>query len=200
MKNYRTKELYDYWDSVRGTRAAPRRLEIEPGSIGSLLPYVFVLERLDPVSYRFRLAGTHVCAYFGMELRGRQFTGLWPAKERDAVESLLFSVTEDAAGAVAGLEGREQGGRMARFELLLLPLSTRLDRYDRVIGSINPVEAPYWLGNWPITAISMRSVRLLWPNGQPDFLTQPEDMAAIGQSAVGAPHPFRVIEGGRSSQ
>ena len=200
MKNYRTKELYDYWDSVRGTRPAPRRLEIEPGSISSLLPYVFVLERLDPASYRFRLAGTHVCAYFGTELRGRQFTGLWPAKERDAVESLLYSVTEDAAGAVAGLEGREQGGRLARFELLLLPLSTRLNRYDRVIGSMNPIEAPYWLGNWPITAITMRSVRLLWPNGQPDFLTQPDEVAAAGRAGGGTPPGLRVIEGGLSGR
>ena len=203
MKHTRTKALYDYWDKVRAGRPAPHRLEIEPSAIGSLLPNIFVLERLEPTSFRFRLAGTHVCAYFAAELRNRQFTSLWPQDEREAMESLLFSVTEDGAGAVAGLEGSEKEGRVASFELLLLPLTTRSGAFDRIIGSINPLNAPYWLGNWPISGLTMRSVRLLWPNGQPDFLLTAEQQGhgpstgSVHRTSDGP--KLTVIDGGRSS-
>jgi len=196
MKHERTKALYQYWDGVRGKRRAPRRLEIEPGAIAPLLPNVFILERVDPATYRIRLAGTHLCGYCGHELRGRLFTSLWPEEEREAVRSLLHSVTEDAAGAVAGLEGREPQGRSASFELLLLPLATTQGVCERVIGAISALDQPYWLGNWPIVAWNLKSTRILWPDGTPPTYGEP--------APVAYPPQFRgwlkVIEGGLSER
>lgn len=203
MKHEKTRSLYSYWDKVRGTRTAPRRLEIEPDAIAPLLPNLFILERIDAKSYRFRLAGTHVCGYCGKELRDRLFTSLWAAEEREAVESLLFTVTEDAAGVVAGLEGSERGGRSAMFELLLLPLSTGQGVCNRVLGSMSALESPYWLGGWPITGYRLKTMRILWPDGHPPVLVDNQEM----DHAVNAPlagrralqRRFSVIDGGRSN-
>jgi hypothetical protein len=199
MKHERSQALFDYWDSVRRGRPAPRRLEIEPGAIAPHLPNVFILERLDPISYRIRLAGTQLCSYCGQELRGLLFTSLWPEDERPAIESLLASVTEDASGAVAGIEGREPQGRIARFELLMLPLATIDGRFDRVIGTISAIDTPYWLGGWPVVAWTLKSSRILWPNGQP-----PEMVDVMAPDTV-TPFPGRrrrltVIEGGLSER
>jgi hypothetical protein len=198
MKHERTRTLYEYWDEVRAGRRAPRRLEIEPGAISALLPYVFILERLAPISYRFRLAGTHVCAYTGGELRDRSFTALWPREEREAMESLLFSVCEDAAGACVGFNGHARGERSAAFEMVLLPLMTRTGVYDRVLGAISALESPYWIGNWPISRFETKSVRLLWPEGEPRSLAEERSPAGHMRVATSdGQHRLTVIDGGR---
>ena len=197
MKHDRTKSLYQYWDQVRAGRRAPRRLEIEPSAIASHLPNVFILERVDATAYRFRLAGTHLCGYCQRELRGRLFTSLWPSEEHDAVQTLMSSVTEQGAGAVAGLEGKEPQGRGAQFELLLLPLATSQGALDRIIGSISATDSPYWLGHWPIVSWSIKSTRIVWPDGEPENVIEhlpvsvPNSLASIRERLT-------VIEGGLS--
>ncbi len=56
MKHKTTQALFDYWNAMRAGRPAPRRSEIEPGDMRAILPYVFILERKDRDTYRFRLA------------------------------------------------------------------------------------------------------------------------------------------------
>ena len=194
MKHEKTKALYEYWNSVRGNRQAPRRLEIEPGAIASLLPNVFILQRMEQAIYRFRLAGTHTCAYFATELRDKAFTSLWPHGEREAVDSLLRSIGEEGAGVVAGLEGRERSGRVAPFELLLLPLATKPDRYDRVLGSMCAIDSPYWLGNWPLISVRLTTVRILWPGRRPSVI---EHFTPSTDAEIGG-HQLTVIDGGLS--
>jgi len=198
MKHERTRALYEYWNQVRAGRPAPRRLEIEPGAISPLLPYVFILERRGPTNYRFRLAGTHVCAYSGGELRDHSFTAMWPKEEREAMESLLSSVCEDAAGALLGFAGHAKGGRSAAFEMLLLPLTTRTGIYDRVLGSMNALESPYWIGNWPLSRLETKSLRLLWPDGQPRFLLEDAgETAHVRVATSDGERRLTVIDGGR---
>jgi hypothetical protein len=68
MKQRTVQTLYGYWNALRAGRIAPRRLEIEPSRIGSILSETFMLERTDPATCRYRLAGTRLCEIFGFEL------------------------------------------------------------------------------------------------------------------------------------
>ena len=77
LKHKTSEALFSYWNKVRGNRTTPRRFEIEPGKIAAILPSTFILERIDAETYRFRLAGTHVCDMFGVELRGTNFLDGW---------------------------------------------------------------------------------------------------------------------------
>ncbi len=47
MKQRTIQTLYAYWNELRAGRVAPRRLEIEPARIGSILPETFMLERTE---------------------------------------------------------------------------------------------------------------------------------------------------------
>ena len=47
MKQRTIQTLYAYWNELRAGRIAPRRLEIEPSRISSILPETFMLERTD---------------------------------------------------------------------------------------------------------------------------------------------------------
>ncbi|MHA1523814.1 MAG: PAS domain-containing protein [Alphaproteobacteria bacterium] len=200
MKNKTSQALYKYWNEVRGQRIAPKRLELDPVSIAPILRNVFILERRTPTDYHFRLAGTSLCAYLGGELRGRSFATLWRRHDHEALESLLYSVTEDACGGTAQFTGYARGERAVPMELLLLPLMRENGTLDRVVGTMVPLAKPYWLGMWPLLRLEMGESKLLFPNGE----TKPAQAATAGQRpGFGGPENsaaksrFRVINGGR---
>ena len=73
MKHAASRELYTYWQALRGRRPAPQRAEIEPGAIRHVLSEAFIVALDRGAGYPFRLAGTRVCALFGRELKGESF-------------------------------------------------------------------------------------------------------------------------------
>jgi hypothetical protein len=111
MRQASTRDLFAYWNALRGSRKAPDRAEIDPGAIRSSLPDVFLL-RLDAQHrYPFRIAGTSVCALFGHELRDTAFQALWSPTGGIAMAMLLQCVIDDSAGAVTGITGRNEISR-----------------------------------------------------------------------------------------
>ena len=94
MQKASTKTLYDYWNSLRGSRSAPDRRDIDPTRIRSALAHTFILELNEHDEYDFRLAGSHLCAAYARELKGRSFTRLWHQRDRDAMDTLIRAVTE----------------------------------------------------------------------------------------------------------
>src|SRR5687767_8784595 len=122
MQQRTSRELYAYWDHIRNGRLAPRRFEIEPAKIASLLSETFIAEGAGLLGVRFRLAGTKICEQFGRELRGTDFLTLWNARDRDALASLLRNVLVDAAVGHGEFRAFTDANRGARFEFVLLPL------------------------------------------------------------------------------
>jgi hypothetical protein len=170
MKHSSTRELYDYWQRLRRGRPAPERTEIEPSDIRRILGDTFILEVASRNEYRFRLAGTRVCALYGRELKGKDFLAFWTGKDRDAVATLLAAVSQDAAAAVVGMTGRSAHERDLACEILLLPIRQKGGGYTRILGSLAPMDDPYWIGIHPILSQSITSLRLIWPDERPSFL------------------------------
>jgi hypothetical protein len=169
MKHAQSKALFAYWNGVRSGRRAPERAEIDPAAIRDLLPDTFILEVEDKISFAYRLAGTRVCAAFGHELRGEDFLMPWSRPDRDALSTLLWSVLDEGAAAVAGWKGISARGHSLSFEMLLLPLLLNGDGSLRVLGSSAAFEAPFWFGAQPIVRAELVSLRILWPDGVPAF-------------------------------
>ena len=170
MKHRASRELYDYWQSVRGSRPAPDRSEIEPADIRRILGDTFILEVVSPREYRFRLAGTRVCAAFGRELKGREFLSFWTGKDRETMATLFAAISQDAAAAVIGTVGRAAHGRDLPFEILCLPVRQKGEGYNRILGTLAPMNDPYWIGLHPILDQTITSLRLIWPDERPGFL------------------------------
>lgn len=175
MKHPSTRELYDYWQRLRGRRPAPERTEIEPSDIRRILGDTFILEVASRNEYRFRLAGTRVCALYGRELKGRDFLAFWSGKDREAIATLLAAVSQDAAAAVLGMTGRSAHDRDLACEILLLPVRQKNGGYDRILGSLAPMTDPYWIGIHPILSQAITSLRLIWPDERPAFLRRGDD-------------------------
>lgn len=187
MKHPSTRELYEYWQRLRRGRPAPERTEIEPSDIRRILGDTFILEVVSRTEYRFRLAGTRVCALYGRELKGRDFLSFWSGKDREAVATLLAAVSQDAAAAVLGMNGRAAHERDLACEVLLLPIRQKGGGYDRILGSLAPMSDPYWIGIHPIMSQSVTSLRLIWPDERPSFLRRGDELDVEAIPVVDTP-------------
>ena len=108
MKDQKTIDLFLYWNRLRNGRPAPRRHEIEPADIRSLLGDTFILEEDTRGQAIFRLAGTRLCALFGQELKGFVFASLWNDRDRRIVTRLAGNAFRDNCVVVLSLEGLHQ--------------------------------------------------------------------------------------------
>jgi hypothetical protein len=180
MKQATSRELYDYWERVRRGRPAPRRSDIEPSDIRRILADTFILEVAGREAYTIRLAGTRICSLYCREMKGDNFLDLWSPEDRNAISTIGTAIGEDAAGAVITFAASTAGGQSLAAELLMLPLSHSGERYDRVLGSISPLERPYWVGSEPLVRQSVVSLRLVWPNERPHFMRRAADKPETG--------------------
>jgi len=191
MQQPTSRQLYAYWDRVRNGRVAPRRFEIEPAKIAALLPETFIVEGVDLLGHRFRLAGTRICEQFGRELRGADLLSLWEEADRDAVASLLRTVFADAAVGYGRFKAYTRTDRQASFEFVLLPLIHTGETINRILGAITAIEPPFWLGAEPLLRQEIVELNVHWPDGVPAL------MARGGAEIISlARRRFRVFEGG----
>lgn len=190
MKHAATRELYAYWQELRGGRPAPDRGEIEPGAIRGVLSETFILALDRMAGYPFRLAGTRVCALFGRELKGDSFLSLWDEPSRPTMLDLVGILTDEWVGTVAGVTGNDPEGRRVELELLLLPLSATRPALQRAIGVLAPLQIPQWIGSSTVGPLALGTRRHVGPAVEKRLL--PRFLAPRSR------RDFVVYDGGRS--
>jgi hypothetical protein len=190
MKHAASRELYAYWQELRGRRPAPERAEIEPGAIRQILSEAFILALDGRAGYPFRLAGTRVCALFGRELKGDSFVGLWAEEHRRTMVDLLGVLKDEWVGTVAGVTAYNSNGETLELELLLLPLSATRPSLARTIGVLAPLQTPRWIGASPIGPLILGGRRHIGPAVEKRLL--PRFLAPRSRRS------FVVYDGGRS--
>jgi len=200
--------LFLYWNRLRAGRRAPLRHEIEPADIKTLLADTFILERDGRGEAVFRLAGTRLCAIFGRELKGFAFASLWTERDRRVVSRLIDRAFIDKTVIVISFKGISRSGRHNPLELTVLPLDGGTT-HPRILGSLVPVERPFWLGADPIVASQVETLRIVDPDREPVFLANrpatPVPSLAPDQRDLASGKPRRrvrhlvVIDGGRDA-
>jgi len=169
MKHETSKSLYAYWDELRGNRSSALRTDIDPAHIKDHLPLLYTMKQTTAENYEFLLAGTGLFELFGRELTGQDMTRLFSGKEKESIQSLLFSVCEEQTASVVGFEGTTQDGREVNMEMLMLPISHRDDKV-RIFGSLSIFDKPHWVGMVPVTSLAITSLRVIWPNNDAHFV------------------------------
>jgi hypothetical protein len=208
MKHGASRELFEYWNRVRGRERAPHRGAIEPSDIRRILADTFILEVVDRSTYLVRLAGTRVCSIYCRELKGTNFFDLWRADDRSAMSTLAAAVSEDGAAAVVTVAAKTEREQDVMAELILLPLRHSGAAFDRVLGSLAVIDRPYWLGSEPVTGQTITSLRLIWPDEMPPFMRRRTDAPAapplriVPSAGAFQPPPRRrghlvVLDGGK---
>lgn len=203
MKEEISQQLFQYWNKMRGERLAPKRFEIEPSQIAKLLPDTFILERIDPETSRFRLAGTRICEAFAAEFRGVNFLDMFSLEDKMTLQRELSVIARQGAVGVFEIEGGTDSGLRTQFEIVVTPLMHTREIIDRFLGTIAPIERPAWLGTETISVRRLISHELIWPDGRNHTLTD-----ALNRQSPFMPHvrnarlvridrrQFRVYDGG----
>lgn len=159
-----TKTLYTYWNTIRGSRSAPDRRDIDPTRIRDALANTFILELDGQDKFSFRLAGSHLCTSYCRELKGRSFSALWHDRDSDAMDTLIRAVTEDHAVALVTFQGTTALQTKVTFETILMPLRHNGSTHTRILGAMSALEEPYWLGVQPVLEQRITGLRLIWPD------------------------------------
>lgn len=161
MRQSVTRELYGYWNKLRGERAAPDRSEIDPVAIRHALADTFIIEIDQQHVFPLRLCGTRLNALWLAEQKGKSFLELWSEDDRREIAAVLLTTVEGVVPVVAGVGG-EAGGREALdLELLLLPLRHFGKTHSRILGSLAPTREPAWLGLAALDKLRLRSLRII---------------------------------------
>ncbi|TCL73652.1 hypothetical protein EV286_103184 [Rhizobium sp. BK251] len=198
-------EIFNYWDRLRGADPAPLRSQIDPSSIRRTLPELFILEAADKPF--FRLAGTHVCGFFGRELRDAAFGSLWGDTQGEDAEKIAAGVMAHAMPTLINATGYGSRGNSMAFEIVLMPLRSSVDACDRLLGSIAPAGNSVWLGADPLDFLALDRSRLLNDRGAiPAQSVEEQDSgrslfatrgAELGHMVRRVMH-LRIFEGGRA--
>lgn len=206
MREVISQTLYGYWNEIRAGRIAPKRFEVEPAQIAGLLPDTFILERVDPQTTRFRLAGTRICEAFGAEFRGYNLLDLVGPEDRTTLERQMSVIACQGAVGVFTFRSETLEGNAITWEMLVLPLVHLNDDIDRFLGSVALREHPGWLGFAPLTHHRLIENELIWPDGRPHVLIdaarrQAPFMAHTREARIVRANrrQFRVYTGGLST-
>ena len=204
MKQRTVQTLYAYWNELRAGRIAPGRLEIEPSRIGSILSETFMLERAEPATYRYRLAGTRLCEIFGTELRGTNLLDGWSEPDRKVLVQHLAATCEQGAVTRLDIEAGAGSTRRLQLEVILLPLTHSNNAMARIVGAMSATTSPHWLGHERLREQRLLRHELIWPDGRPHAVIerggrQAPFRPALLQARVfkDERREFRVLDGGR---
>ena len=214
MRFQGSKELYTYWLSLKGSRSAPERNEIEPSDIRKLLGDTFILEVNHQEKYvSYRLAGSRLCSAYGRELKGVGYFANWLEEDSFDVVSAVKDVYSNYIPNVISHLGQTQQKRFMEFETLLLPLQPIDANTTRILGIASPKKVPFWLGAEPIVSNRLRSIRQMGVGNGPSTITdevaspslQPNDSVfdqELQQSQIHSNNRqfghLRVVDGGKN--
>jgi hypothetical protein len=139
----------------------PERSDIDPAAIRRILADSFVLAVEPGQSPRFRVAGTKLCEIFGRELRGEDFVALWGNETAPQITDFVALVAGEGIGILAGVTMEAGDGLVCPFELLILPLSHQGESGQRMLGSLVPLEQPFWLATRPAQYLDLGVVKFV---------------------------------------
>lgn len=126
-----------YWEELRGSRLLPSRCEVDPRALEGVLGNTFILERIAPGLARFRIAGSHLTEFTGLELRQMPASVLFGIHSRSVLADALEAVFDEPAAVHMDLISSGGFGQAElRGEMILLPLRSDTGDVSRVMGGI----------------------------------------------------------------
>ncbi len=178
MKLAASRELFAYWNALRGARSAPERDDVDPGAIRGVLADTFILE-FDPAGgFPLRVVGTRTNALFLSELRGSPFLEMWRQADRAEIAEIVVALADEAQPFVIGAAAAPLGFPPVDVEVLLLPLRRRGDTHARALGCCAPRGAPPWLGLAGVGSLTLLTLRALGPSDRNDEVASDEPSRA----------------------
>jgi len=129
LKSETCRTLLEAWLAARGDRLLPRRADLDPVMLKSIMPNISIFEIREPGVVMVRLAGTHYREIFGFEPTGRNLIDLTPEQFRRVRAYRLRLAANWPCAGRGEINVRFGSQTFDTFEFLTLPLdadSTRM--------------------------------------------------------------------------
>jgi hypothetical protein len=195
MKHKNSHLLVGYWSRIRKGRDVPDQTDIDPRAIKRMLPYVFILDAVDPARPIYRLAGTALCERFGFELKGTGFLAHWEAKSGIALASLLRQALLLKQPVCLSSIGASADCGMVELETVLAPVTFGPGGPTRFVGMIQILSDATQLHGRPIAFQRLAASQLIRedePVSAYENLPPPPPPPAL-RSHPNAPHLRLVV-------
>lgn len=165
----RVLELFKYWDARRGTRAMPRRQDIDPADFVSQLPYVMLvdIEGIDETGvgiFRYRLVGTGEVDLRGQDPTGKLVRDAFFGPNAEDVIDCYEHVRRSGSFLLDPGRCISREGTFTNNVTLFLPLSEDGETVSQILVLADPnlhyKTAPSWLSlAWKTSIFLDRSTR-----------------------------------------
>jgi hypothetical protein len=190
----RARDLFRYWESIRGERTAPLRSDISLQQICNLLPWIFISEPAGETSaHHLRLAGTGLCQLWGENMTGRDLFACWGAFERETMYRLLGAAVKDQQPFVMRCRARTETGLQANLEILGLPVEADDTGKKQVLGLVVPFQEPELFRHDRLVTFDLVSIRIIWTEPLPRM----NSISSCSSTATKRQPRFKLIQGGR---
>jgi hypothetical protein len=191
-----SRQLFRYWETLRAEKAYPRREDVDFAAIKAVLPDLVIIER-DHLrkSFRYRLAGSRVCALFGANLTGSDVFSGWDHFETDVIRRHLEIALTRFQPAVVRMRLTTDREQQLAAELVVLPVQMQNSTRVQLIGGMFPFRPATGLGHINIAGRELVSARVIWTEHQGIV---PVAAESVPQRPLDRPvsRNFRLIDGG----
>jgi hypothetical protein len=134
INNTALKPLCEFWDEVRGDRLLPDASDIDPAQIAYILKDIAILDVIDEMTIRYRLAGTAIAERMGDDPTGKNLIEMTAPDMRPLVSQVMQHIIAQPVGALATYENVYQSGKRAIVESLYLPLKKTAGLSERIVS------------------------------------------------------------------
>jgi hypothetical protein len=129
--------LFRAWEEMRGPHSAPSRHDLDLARVRKLVPYLFIAEHMgESNAFRWRLAGTAVCALLGREVTGSEVTDGWDGFEANLIRRFLSGVSGTHKPAQLRLRFTTDRGQHIVAEMAAFPLTAADGHSTQVMGGL----------------------------------------------------------------
>lgn len=201
MRTPLSASLFQYWTELRAGRPMPLRTQIDPASLASILPDLFILEAEADGDHRLRLAGTRVCTLFGRELRGTPFSRLWRRDQHRQTARTARRVLEEARPMSLAAAATTLHDDRLRFDIPLFPLADPDGQPTRLLGAMDMIGLQMSEAALPISVLEQTGLSVIVPPPAPapeDEKDRSADHDWRWKGAARRLGPLGILDGGLS--
>ena len=128
------KDVFDYWQAMRGDRRLPSRADLNPAALKKHLPTIMLLNVVDADTFSVRLAGTGIRDVLDEEITGKFLSDIDYGEHGAYWQAAHHRVVTERrpAQGVAPVTWRSKGNLFVFW--LRMPLSADGEQVDMILG------------------------------------------------------------------
>lgn len=141
VRDLQLRDLYAYWQTMRGDRRIPPRSAFDPVQVPRLLPNLILLD-VEPETRRLivRVLGTRVASIYGRDYTGQYLDEIYFGPNNTSVLDDYGTCAQDGIPVLRERNFRNVRDVVYRMERLILPFSDDGQVVNKLISGLHFIE------------------------------------------------------------